>query len=701
MSACWKVPGSIRELESLQITAENKQEVAEHIVRLTAAAYNFSQHDLEIVVSKASDIVGTAAISVQLANDLLDIIDNLLNKTHTLGPLSSSILHLVERVGNQIRFPGTQLNITTATVSLNIVNVSLLQFWDIAFGVISYINGFTQQVYLNKTSPPDPVAFISLPATFGSWTTRALPSRIQFQFYGETSLFNDSHRRGQVLNSYVVSSSIGETSVQNLKEPVQVTLRHLKPKESGQRVSCVFWDFRQHRGAGGWNGSGCEVTSSSGDYTNCSCDHLTHFGILLDISGQTIDPLNLWILTLITHVGCGISSFFLGLILMTYMAFGNLRQDYPAKILVNLCASLFLLNMAFLTNSWLSSFGQRGLCVAAAATLHYLLLSSCSWMCVEAIHMYFALVRVFNIYIRHYLFKFCLIGWGLPAAVVICVLSIDMAAYGPQEVKSAGPLDNFCWLKSGPAFYVSVVIYCGLVLLVNFSMSAVVLRQLRAMRSAQRGGSSGGRLLQHLRATASLTVLLGLTWGCGFFAWGPAQLPFSYLFSILNTLQGFFIFVFHCLLKENVRTQWRIHLCGGRLQLSQCSDWSKAKAGATIRGHRAGSWADSKSGSITTSCTGSRKNLILPQDYETGFDFSNQWSDQRNDWSNQWNDGSDRWNGRSDGNDQWNLRSDGNIQWNGQSDGNIQWNGQSDGNIQWNGRSDGNIQWNGPVERAE
>ncbi|XP_078268794.1 uncharacterized protein LOC144600747 [Rhinoraja longicauda] len=36
-------------------------------------------------------------------------------------------------------------------------------------------------------------------------------------------------------------------------------------------------------------------------------------------------------------------------------------------------------------------------------------------------------------------------------------------------------------------------------------------------------------------------------------------------------------------------------------------DWSKAAAGATVRGHRAGSWADSKSGSITTSCTGSRR----------------------------------------------------------------------------------------------
>ncbi|XP_069749659.1 adhesion G-protein coupled receptor G4 isoform X2 [Narcine bancroftii] len=599
MSQCRTDFGSILELESLQITPENREEVAEHILQLTKDATSFSTHELNIVVSKTCEIVNTTMVNISLASDVVHIVNNLLVKTETFGNLSSRILQLMEDVGNKVKFPESEFNITTETVSLNLVNVTLVQFWNIAFGVLSYINGFIQQ---------------------------------------------DVNLRGQILNSYVVSSSIVWTSVENLKDPVQVTLRHLNPKESGQLVTCVFWDFNLHRGAGGWNSSGCEVASSGRQFTSCSCDHLTHFGILLDISGQAIDPLNLWILTLITYVGCGVSSFFLGITLMTYLAFGNLRQDYPAKILMNLCTSLFLLNMAFLTNSWMSSFHLWGLCVSAAASLHYFLLTSCTWMCVEAVHMYFALVRVFNIYIRHYILKFCLIGWGLPAAVVVTLLSVDIDTYQQEEnVTSVGPLVSFCWLRNGVAFYISVVTYCGLVFLVNLTMSLVVLQQIRVMRSNRRSNSS--QLIHHLRATASLIVLLGLTWGLGFLSWGSAQLTFTYLFSILNTLQGFFIFLFHCLMKDNVRTQWRIHLCCGRLELDKCSEGSKPGPGAMLRAHRTGSWAQSnKSDSTTTSWSGSRKNLVLPQVYGTDPDYNS----QCNEWSNQWNTWNDQRNQWSD-----------------------------------------------------
>lgn len=34
---------------------------------------------------------------------------------------------------------------------------------------------------------------------------------------------------------------------------------------------------------------------------------------------------------------------------------------------------------------------------------------------------------------------------------------------------------------------------------------------------------------------------------------------------------GFLIFVFHCAVKENVRRQWRTHLCCGRLRLAENS----------------------------------------------------------------------------------------------------------------------------------
>lgn len=70
------------------------------------------------------------------------------------------------------------------------------------------------------------------------------------------------------------------------------------------------------------------------------------------------------------------------------------------------------LNLIFLLNSWISSFGIYGVCIAVAMTLHYFLLSSFTWMGLGAVNMYLALVKVFNVYVPSYILKFCLLGWG-------------------------------------------------------------------------------------------------------------------------------------------------------------------------------------------------------------------------------------------------------------------------------------------------
>ncbi|GLD70356.1 adhesion G-protein coupled receptor G4-like isoform X3 [Lates japonicus] len=311
---------------------------------------------------------------------------------------------------------------------------------------------------------------------------------------------------------------------------------------------------------------------------------LTHQNPKLDVSRTDTSETDSLILTLISYLGCGISSIFLGITLLTYLAFEKLRRDYPSKILINLSAALLGLSMLFLLNSWLSSFSNYGLCIATAATLHYFLLASFTWMGLEAIHMYFALVKVFNTYIPSYIFKFCAVGWGVPLVIVSLVLAIDKDAYGNAIAKEATVIesgDPFCWLQNDVFFYVTVVAFVLLILLCNTSVFIVVLIQIRQM-SANKPSANSRSSLQDLRAVASLTVLLGLTWSMGFFSFGPGRVVLMYLFTIFNTLQGFFVFLFHCLMKENVRKQWRIHLCCGRLRLSDYSDWSHS---VTVGGH--------------------------------------------------------------------------------------------------------------------
>jgi len=51
----------------------------------------------------------------------------------------------------------------------------------------------------------------------------------------------------------------------------------------------------------------------------------------------------------------------------------------------------------------------------------------------------------------------------------------------------------------------------------------------------------------------ALEVLLGLTWMFGYFFINKETVVLAYLFAVFNSLQGFFIFVFHCLFNKKVQ----------------------------------------------------------------------------------------------------------------------------------------------------
>ncbi|XP_064015799.1 adhesion G-protein coupled receptor G2-like [Pogoniulus pusillus] len=206
-------------------------------------------------------------------------------------------------------------------------------------------------------------------------------------------------------------------------------------------------------------------------------------------------------------------------------------------------------------------------------------------MCLESVHFYLALVKVFNVYVPKYILKCCIAGWGVPAIVVALVLIINKDSYGNGSHSESHPFSNFCWIQENAVFYTSVVAYVFLIFVTNTAMFIIVLIQIHSVKSRMQRRSAFWKqgFLQDLKSAFSLMFLLGLSWGFVFFAWGPVRIFFLYLFSIFNTLQGFFIFVFHCLLKDEVVKQCRVHFCWGRCQLRDYSAWSGsgATAGST------------------------------------------------------------------------------------------------------------------------
>lgn len=53
----------------------------------------------------------------------------------------------------------------------------------------------------------------------------------------------------------------------------------------GNAVKCAFWEYEPERLQGRWSTRGCRTVHVGSNATTCSCDHLTHFAILMS-SGQ-------------------------------------------------------------------------------------------------------------------------------------------------------------------------------------------------------------------------------------------------------------------------------------------------------------------------------------------------------------------------------------------------------------------------------
>nr|XP_013804623.1 PREDICTED: adhesion G-protein coupled receptor D1-like [Apteryx mantelli mantelli] len=59
------------------------------------------------------------------------------------------------------------------------------------------------------------------------------------------------------------------------------------------------------------------------------------------------------------------------------------------------------------------------------------------------------------------------------------------------------------------------------------------------------------------KAVAVLLPILGSSWIFGILTVNDHALVFQYMFAVFNSLQGFFIFLFHCLLNSEVRAAFK------------------------------------------------------------------------------------------------------------------------------------------------
>ncbi|XP_056199367.1 adhesion G-protein coupled receptor G6 isoform X3 [Falco biarmicus] len=606
----------------LRNCTENAADIANQLLNLTGEGQQLTSDKVNDVVQKLKKIVNDEEIDESLGSTVVTIFSNILTSSDSvLAASSSEALKTIDALALKIQFTGPSMSISTRNLALGVSSINSTSFKGGSFSVSPQNNASDFQIDFDKDQTNAFASVVLPPSLLKNLSQDEFEviSRAQFTFFNKNGLFQDAENPAN-LTSFVVACSIGNITIQDLQDYVKVTIKHTKIQED-PKPTCVFWDMNKNGGNGGWNPAGCQVDGKSNENeTVCLCNHLTHFGVLMDLQRTVtqIDPQNTKVLTFITYIGCGISAIFSAATLLTYIAFEKLRRDYPSKILMNLSTALLFLNLIFLLDGWIASFDIDGLCIAVAALLHFFLLATFTWMGLEAVHMYIALVKVFNTYIRRYILKFCIIGWGLPAVVIAIVLAsantnaslvYGKELYGKDANGQGG--DDFCWIKNEVVFYVTCAGYFGIMFLMNVAMFIVVMVQICGRNGKRTNRSLKEEILRNLRSVVSLTFLLGMTWGFAFFAWGPLTLPFLYLFSIFNSLQGLFIFVFHCAMKENVQKQWRRHLCCGRFRLADNSDWSKTATNIIKKS------SDNLGKSLSSSSIGSNSTYLTSKSKST------------------------------------------------------------------------------------
>ncbi|XP_069813120.1 adhesion G protein-coupled receptor B1 isoform X2 [Dendropsophus ebraccatus] len=345
-------------------------------------------------------------------------------------------------------------------------------------------------------------------------------------------------RNTTVLNSKIISVTV-KPAPRSVSVPLDIEFSHLYNGTTNH--TCIIWDETDtSSNLGAWSLKGCRTVPVDSFHTKCSCDRLSSFAILSQLSSDmNMEKVLVPSVTLI--VGCGVSSLTLLLLIIIYVSVWRYIRSERSVILINFCLSIISSNALILVGQ--TQTRNKVICTLVAAFLHFFFLSSFCWVLTEAWQSYMAVTgRLRNRIIRK---RFLCLGWGLPALVVAISVGFTKAkGYGSA---------NYCWLSLEGGLLYAFVGPAAAVVLVNMVIGILVFNKL-----VSKDGITDKKLKE--RAGASLwsscvvLPLLALTWMSAVLAITDRRSAlFQILFAVFDSLEGFVIVMVHCILRREVQ----------------------------------------------------------------------------------------------------------------------------------------------------
>ncbi|XP_060710955.1 adhesion G protein-coupled receptor E3-like [Hemiscyllium ocellatum] len=341
------------------------------------------------------------------------------------------------------------------------------------------------------------------------------------------------------LISDVVSAVITNRDNNGLEPIVNITFKHNQQANSEWTTHCVHWDYAA--GKSYWSPHGCSVGDSSGTHTQCRCNHLSTLALLMSPVGWQDYP---FVLTTITLIGIPISLVCLGITIVTFAFCTNVRNALHITHM-QLCVSLFLAELLFLLG--INRTTNRVMCGIIAGFLHYLFLAAFVWMFLEGVQLFLMVRNIRNLRVPHSekVEKFMyLLGYGVPAAIVVISAAVDHDGYGSPRHCWVSIKRGFIWSFLGP-----VCLIIGINTALYFTILLILKREV-SKQDTKVSKLQNTRMLT-FKAIAQVFIL-GCTWIFGLFQFQEQPGVMTYLFTIINSFQGTFIFILLCMLNPKV-----------------------------------------------------------------------------------------------------------------------------------------------------
>ncbi|XP_036726367.1 adhesion G protein-coupled receptor F4-like isoform X2 [Balaenoptera musculus] len=327
-------------------------------------------------------------------------------------------------------------------------------------------------------------------------------------------------------------------------------------KSRNTRAQCVGWHSRKRR----WDENVCETTLDTASKVKCWCNYtnvLMSFSILM--SPMSVDNK---VLDYITCIGLSVSILSLIVCLIIEATVWSrvvvTEISYMRHVcIVNIAVSLLTANVWFILGSNFNKKAQNyNWCVVVTFFSHFFYLSLFFWMLFQALLIVYGLLVVFR-----RMMKSCMmaigfaIGYGCPLVIAVTTVAITVPGKGYMR-------HGACWLNwDNTKALLAFAIPALLIVAVNLVVVLVVAVNTQRPSIGSSRSQDVAIIIRISKNVATLTPLLGLTWGFGIATLiEGTSLIFHIIFALLNAFQGFFILLFGTIIDHKIRDALRMRM---------------------------------------------------------------------------------------------------------------------------------------------